>query len=237
MRIIYLNCWHGKREGELPRFLNDWSHKTDIFCFQESDPETYSKFEKTLRAHKGFYSEKEYIKGQKFTISSFVNKNLDFNLIDFACSKDVGCCLSGRLNIKNKQITVTNIHGLSLPGDKLDTKARIKQSREVIDFHKDKNSLNIIGGDFNLLPNTKSIKMFEDSGYKNLITDFGIKMTRNHFAWEQAEHQLNTEGRDFFGKQLFADYCFVSPNIKIRSFEVPNLEISDHLPLILDFDI
>jgi hypothetical protein len=30
---------------------------------------------------------------------------------------------------------------------------------------------------------------------------------------------------------------FVSPEIKVKSFKVPDVEISDHLPMILDFEI
>ena len=43
-------------------------------------------------------------------------------------------------------------------------------------------------------------------------------------------------GWKFFGKQHFADYVFVSKDVKVKKFEVPYLEISDHLPLILDFE-
>ena len=78
------------------------------------------------------------------------------------------------------------------------------------------------------MPNTKSIKMIKEAGYKNLIKDFGIKTTRNKLAWDQFPDEE---------KQNFADYVFVSPEIKVRKFSVPNLEISDHLPLILDFEI
>jgi endonuclease/exonuclease/phosphatase family metal-dependent hydrolase len=45
------------------------------------------------------------------------------------------------------------------------------------------------------------------------------------------------DGKPFYGKQPFADYIFITPDIKVKNFEVPDLEISDHLPMILDFDI
>ena len=37
-------------------------------------------------------------------------------------------------------------------------------------------------------------------------------------------------------QQRFADFAFTSKGIKVRSFEVPRLNISDHLPLILQID-
>jgi endonuclease/exonuclease/phosphatase family metal-dependent hydrolase len=112
--------------------------------------------------------------------------------------------------------------GQPKPGTKLDTKEREEASKRIIDFMKEKSGEKIIGGDFNLLPNTQSILAFENSGYKNLIKEFNIKTTRNNNAWKHYED-----------KQLFADYVFVSKNLKIKKFEVIENEISDHLPLIL----
>lgn len=137
----------------------------------------------------------------------------------------------------DKDFLVCNIHGVSLPGDKNDSEERLEQSKTILGFARSINMPAIIGGDFNLNPDTKSVKMFEEAGYKNLIKDYKIVSTRNHFAWEQAEVQLVKQGFEFFGKQYFADYVFVSPEIKIKNFEVPNIEVSDHSPLILDFEV
>jgi len=127
-----------------------------------------------------------------------------------------------------KNVNIVNVHGKSIPGHKLDTPARLKQSETIIEFLKDKNGLTIIGGDFNLMPNTKSITLLEEAGYRNLIHDFDIKETRNRLSWMQfPTHE----------KQHFADYVFVSKDVKVNKFEVPYNEISDHLPQILDFEI
>jgi endonuclease/exonuclease/phosphatase family metal-dependent hydrolase len=74
--------------------------------------------------------------------------------------------------------------------------------------------------------------MFEEAGYKNLIKEFNIKNTRNNTCWEQFKEDVKISG-----KQHFADYCFTSHDVKVKSFEVPYNEVSDHLPLILDIDI
>jgi endonuclease/exonuclease/phosphatase family metal-dependent hydrolase len=68
-------------------------------------------------------------------------------------------------------------------------------------------------------------------GYRNLIKDFGIKSTRGRICWEQYKHKPG------FTKQFFADYIFVSKRVGVKGFQVPHIEISDHLPLILDFEI
>ena len=84
----------------------------------------------------------------------------------------------------------------------------------------------MIGGDFNLAPETKSIAMLTENGYRDLIKDFKIRTTRNRLAWEMYPES----------KQYFSDYVFASPEVKVKEFTVPENEISDHLPLILDIE-
>lgn len=74
------------------------------------------------------------------------------------------------------------------------------------------------------MPQTQSIKMLEEK-YKNLIKEFNIEKTRSNLS--------PYAGKPDF--QKFADYTFVSENINVTSFVVPDFEISDHLPMILEF--
>ena len=148
----------------------------------------------------------------------------------------VGVAETFKLSLGLNDLHISNIHGISQPGDKKDNPARIRQTEQIINNNSKMNGPRIIGGDFNLLPDTRSIKMFEDQGYLNLIKKNKIKTTRNAHAWIQAKEMV-ADGYRFYGEQKFADYVFVSPEIKVKNFEVPNIEISDHLPLILDFEI
>ena len=76
---------------------------------------------------------------------------------------------------------------------------------------------------------TESVRMFEEAGYRNLIRDFDIKTTRNQISWDMWPD---------LPKQLWADFVFVSPDIKVKSFVVPeDDESSDHLPMILEVDL
>lgn len=118
---------------------------------------------------------------------------------------------------------ICNVHGTPNPGDKTDTADRIAQSQQIIDFFADKPGQKIIGGDFNLLPLTQSVKAFSQAGYKDLINDYGITSTRNEVSWAAYPNS----------KQYFADYVFVSDGVSIASYEVPYNEVSDHLPQIL----
>lgn len=121
-------------------------------------------------------------------------------------------------------LVIANLHGLWYPGTKGDSPNRLKQSRIIIDALSRMSGDTILCGDFNLMPNTKSIRMIESAGYHNLITEYKIPDTRgpiNKKMWNDV--------------QTFADFCFVSPGVKVKKFTVPQtIAVSDHLPMILD---
>lgn len=127
-----------------------------------------------------------------------------------------------KLKINKKEILIGNFHGYWFPGPKNDTSQRIAQSKKIRKIYDDFKGPKIIAGDFNLMPNTKSMEILEED-MMNLIKKFRIKSTRN-------QHYTKTPER-------FADYVLVSKEVKVNSFYVPEKVISDHLPLVLDFSV
>lgn len=234
MRIIFLNTWHGQVWEKLKKFLELHSKDTDVFCFVEVDPDLEIKLEKVLFDFTPLYEKgikMVYMGGVTAGQSIFIKKGTKVSssgiMFPYRQLKtDAGGFQYIQLNIAGKDVVIGCLHGKTLPGDKLDTPIRLRQSEKIINFFADKNGPKIVGGDFNLDLSTKSVLMFEEVGYRNLIKDFNIKNTRNKLSWKQ-----------FNNIQHFADFCFVSPEVKVKNFEVPQLEISDHLPLILDFDL
>ena len=203
----------------------------------EFTPEIFTKVSGILSDHNGFIEKGMVLEFLNVTDCQviFTKKNLDVLSsgelkIYKNTPEDTGFASYVTFKKDGKVINLLNVHGKSRPGDKNDTPARIKQSKTIIEFMKDKDGSKIIGGDFNLNPDTESVKMFEESGYKNLIKDFEIKNTRNEISWREFR-----ETKDF-ERQHFADYVFVSKEVKVNNFEVPYMEISDHLPQILDFE-
>ena len=107
--------------------------------------------------------------------------------------------------------------------DKLVDKKTIKQSEFILSNIID-NIPCIVLGDFNLLPETESIKLINNKMI-NLINKYNIKTTRPTFD----------DGLD--KGNLVCDYIFVNDKIKVNDFRVLESDISEHLPLLLDFEI
>jgi len=123
------------------------------------------------------------------------------------------------LEKNNHKKLIVNIHGYWNPETKDDTPQSLMQMDKIIKFLNSQKCEKIICGDFNLNPNTKSMKLLEKD-MVNLIKKYNIKSTRSN------HHK---------SKDKFADYILVSKGIKIINFEVLREHISDHLPLFLEF--
>lgn len=119
-------------------------------------------------------------------------------------------------------MTVINFHGLWNGLGKGDTDERLEQSRRILDFTSTLDHPFVLVGDFNLTPDTQSLRMIEKTGLRNLVREYGITSTRTSF---------------YSKPERFADYAFASPGIEVRDFKVLPDEVSDHAALYLEFDL
>src|SRR3989338_56760 len=113
-----------------------------------------------------------------------------------------------------------NFDGHWTPNFKGDNPARLEQSENIKKLLDNFEGAKILCGDFNVVPDTKSMEILETS-MRNLVKEYNITTTRSHFYTK--EHK-------------FADYILVSPEIQVKKFEVIQDVVSDHLPLMLEFD-
>jgi len=143
-----------------------------------------------------------------------------------------GSALITHLKFGDQTIIACNVHGCAAPVDKRDCEERIIASQEIINFMSQFDGHKIIAVDFNLYPDTRSIQLFSEAGYQNLIRDYKISTTRGTLA-KQMHPEYGIPPSVF---QEFADYMFVSPRIMVGAFEVPDLPLSDHLPMIVEFN-
>lgn len=119
-----------------------------------------------------------------------------------------------------------NFHGYWAPLAKIDTPERLEQSEKLINFIKENNLPTVLAGDFNLGMDTKSVAMFEENGFRNLVKESKALTTRTNY------YDIKWRRND-----KFVDYIFASPEIKVKSFEVMKDEVSDHLSLLFEFDL
>lgn len=121
-----------------------------------------------------------------------------------------------------KKLRILNYHGIWTK-EKIGNPETLAACQKINQLAKEVNYPVIITGDFNLFPDTKSMRVFKD--FRSLVDEYQIKTTR------PKSNELSHLKRNV------VDYILVSPNIKINSFQVPDSDISDHLPLILDFEL
>ncbi|MBI4036249.1 endonuclease/exonuclease/phosphatase family protein [Candidatus Daviesbacteria bacterium] len=260
MKLISLNTWGGRAFAPLMKFIQNHSSDTDIFCFQEvykssktevladnSRANLLDDLSKALPNYEYFFCP---MGNELDLINQYQADNLDLEIglaVFWKKSllvKHKGCnfVLKDQLenisifaslavilqqvtfDISGKQINIINTHGFPTPGDKLDSPIRLRQSQTTTTLLENLSGGKILVGDFNLMPNTKSIQMIEEH-MRNLISESNIERTRSKLN----PHYNKADD------QKFADYTFVSEDIKVRDFEVPNIEVSDHLPMILEF--
>lgn len=228
MKLIFLNVWNATLRDPILHFLELHSQSTDVFCFQEADEEMRRLAAGPLSDFEPVVACKNVSETDAFLLATYVRNGT--NIVRSATilenDRSAGLGLYVQVAFGAGSAHVCNLHGVSRPGDKLDNAVRLRQSKELCEFFDGKNGSRIIGGDFNLLPETRSIEIFEEAGYRDLINEFRIPTTRNRFAWERYPHD----------RQFFCDYAFISAEVNLRGFAVPNVEVSDHLPLILEIE-
>jgi len=126
--------------------------------------------------------------------------------------------LETSIKIKNSVISTLNIHGL-WGFDGKDNPQRFKVLKLVQVMVKNKTRV-ILAGDFNLSPNTKFVKTLEQNltnvFQDKLKTTFNVKRKQMPGNWANS----------------VVDMIFVTNNIKVVDKRQPDIDVSDHLPLV-----
>ncbi len=233
MKIIFLNAWLGTLKEPLEAFFREHASSTDIWCLEEASHTVREICTRTLPHHTEAFLRKDILKPSNnavhvieqatYAAASCPVRAHNAVLADAGTGTGVG--LYTHHTLGTKDIHILNVHGFPWPG-KLDTEQRMEQSRAFLEYMEQKDGVKIIGGDFNMLPDTKSLELLRAAGYRDVIREFGIATTRNRYAWEQHP-----------GNELYhSDYIFIKGDVQVKEFTVPTIEISDHLPLILEVE-
>ncbi|MFZ3232985.1 MAG: endonuclease/exonuclease/phosphatase family protein [Patescibacteria group bacterium] len=244
MKIISLNCWGGKIQGGLLEFVRTRAADTDVFCFQEvwrdtgetelvppfhaqAARELFEKFREILTDFDGYFAQSY---GDDYGLATFVRKDFDVVSAEsrFVYKEGPRVELQPGLegdHARNVQIVtltdglrIANIHGLWKKGrGKDDTPERLEQSM-ILTGVLSGNVPTVLIGDFNLWPDTESVRMIERAGFRNLVREYGVTSTRT----------------ELFPKEFvpFADYAFTK-GVEVADFQVLPDVVSDHNPLLV----
>lgn len=249
LKFISLNIWDG---GRLFDSVIDFIKKEDpsILILQEVYNGKNPRLEKRFRTMELFKKEFEFPfsifspafldtqsvgnieQGNtifaKFPIISekvtFFDKPYDrFNSEDI---KDFGLIPSilqhGLIGLDNLKLNIFNIHGIwGIDGK--DNDKRLNMSKTIVNEISDKSNV-ILAGDFNIQPNTRTIQNIERC-LKNVFKD-GLTTTFN----------MNRKNRGGYATSV-VDMVFVSKNIEVLDHYCPEVDISDHLPLVCTLKI
>lgn len=122
----------------------------------------------------------------------------------------------------SRNLRILNYHGIWTK-EKIGNSETLEACKKINELATEVSYPTIITGDFNLFPNTQSMKVFQDH-FISLVNKYNIQTTRPR-SNELSHLQRNV-----------VDFILVTPDIKVNSFKVLNSDVSDHLPLILDFE-
>ncbi len=214
----------------------------DVFCLQEvysnasrrvSDDSPVVRLNileeltSLLPDHRVYF---EPVVGQKYGLAIFVRKTIDvvdeggFKIHDNPKYNGWGPGHSRKLQwmacrYNNQLFYILNVHGLWNGKGKKDSPSRLAQSMKIKHFMSHLKAPIILCGDFNLRPDTESLKIV-GGGMNDLIQKYHVTSTRTSF---------------YPKTERYADYVFTSSTVEVKKFEVMKEEVSDHTPLLVDF--
>ena len=125
-----------------------------------------------------------------------------------------------QVDIDGTSLHILNHHGHHIDAHKLGDDETMRQIALILGYCKNLKGALILCGDFNLSPESSSIKLL-DEHFRNLSVEYGLKTTRSRLTH----------------KNEVCDYIFVNDGIKVNGFIMDDTIISDHNALILDFDM
>ena len=232
-RVLQWNIWNNEDIDNIIKELKRID--ADIVCIQELAIKDDNDIK--IRKLKELYSYIYYEKADTFldgysqcnTILSkyplydknytYVQKPTD-NKNDY--SKEGRVYVEAKVKINEKELTICTTH-LSYTDRFIETEEKDKEVTNLINCIKKDNY--ILTGDFNTNKTSKYIKWLEE---KLINNDTSNTWTTKHFSYNGfTETELNWK----------LDYIFTTKDIKVKETKVIDTKYSDHLPILLTFEL
>lgn len=248
VKVIQLNIWRGTLLNNAIEFLK--KENPDIILLQEVYSTDLPGMPITHRLFSylsGKFPEYEGLYGPAFTdttkLGDIESGNAIFSKFKITDSKNTffdepyrtfdeqdqtdfshnpQTILRATLDVEGVEVNAFSVHGI-WGQDGEDNPRRMEMGDIIISEIKDKQNV-IMGGDFNIQPHTETIKSIEkyvDSVFKDSLTrTFNLK--------------YKTDG----GYATAAvDMMFTSSEIKVIDKKCLDIQVSDHLPLVVELEV
>ncbi len=131
------------------------------------------------------------------------------------------------VDINGKKLTVATTH-LSYSHKFENTPQRKKEFSVLLDILRKKKDKFIFSGDLNAAPNSEGIQSIN-----RILKSCGPDYKEKTFTHKYFE----MEGFIVNDLDYRIDYVFATPDIKILKSEIPHVQPSDHLPILVEFEI
>ena len=244
MKIIQLNTWSCKLSTEIVRLFDQ--EQPEIVCLQEvlqaefggkiletideiTDAHTFTDYHYTPlvefafmhhRASRGNMIASNLPMTQKAELWTHGQYTEDFDYVDSGGYNVARNIAHAIVTDKQTQIHVLTLHGYHLPNHKNGNEETLRACKQLLDYAQQLEAPVIITGDFNLAPESESIKLIE-SAFRNLSVEYTLQTTRNHLT----------------SKTEVCDYIFVNDKVTVNNFYMSDIIASDHNALVLDFTV
>lgn len=243
MKLLSLNVWQGRLERVLLKHLETLD--MDFACMQEAIDlpgkslglvTSYQRVGKSLGLEQHFFSK---LISTKLGSKSMTFGNVIYSHIPFAQTStvftrgehsekydfdnddyNIRAFQHALVDVNGKKLNILNHHGHHINEHKLGDEETERQVSEILDYVKELEGAVILCGDFNLSPESQSIKSIEASLH-NLSVANSLQTTRSTLTY----------------KKEVCDYIFVNDAVRVNGFKMDSTIISDHNALILDFDL
>lgn len=176
----------------------------------------------------------------KFPIKQFKtiplnqSREIMYSEVENATGEENAEINESRQNLPRELLDVTfdvngrNIHALSWHGawtaPPTDTVETVRQASVLAQYLKTIPEPYILGCDSNNVPKSKTILTI-DAVSNNLMKGSGILQTTHPTA-----HKIAPRG-------YLIDFVFTSPDFKLKSVNVPDVLVSDHLPVVCELEL
>ena len=246
MKIIQLNIWQGRFTEQTKAFIEH--EQPDIICMQEvysSKLDTplmpfFNALERiaaVLPDYDVYFSpvHKLVILGEdvfygnailsrhelKDTETFFIHGQ--YAEIDTVEQMDSNIRNMQRAGIElpdGKQMTIINHHGYWEPNE-VGSEITVDRMQKVADVIKDSPRPLVFAGDLQIISRSPAMKPIHEQ-LRDLTDEYNLPTTLSSFGKV---------------KNVACDHICVSEEIKVRSFSASDILVSDHLALILEFDV